>query len=58
MTELVGSEKLVEIDLGERQRMTVQVRADAPVPDGPVGIRFDPRRVHIFDRATGLAIVS
>jgi hypothetical protein len=24
--------------------------------DGPVGIRFDPRRVHIFDRATGLAI--
>ena len=57
MTELVGSEKLVEIELGSRQRMTVQVRADAAVPEsGPVGIRFDARRVHIFDRSTGLAI--
>jgi ABC-type sugar transport system ATPase subunit len=57
ITELVGSEKLIEIELGGRQRMTVQVRADAPVPEsGPIGIRFDARRVHIFDRSTGLAI--
>jgi ABC-type sugar transport system ATPase subunit len=57
MTELVGSEKLIEIELEKRQRMTVQVRADAPVPEsGRIGLRFDPRRVHIFDRSTGLSI--
>jgi ABC-type sugar transport system ATPase subunit len=59
MTELVGSEKLIEIDLGERRRMTVQVRADMPVPaSGPIGIRFDARRLHVFDRTSGLAICA
>ena len=57
MTELVGSEKLVEIELGSRRRMTVQVRADAPIPEsGPVGVRFDARRIHIFDRSTALTL--
>jgi len=57
MTELVGSEKLIEIKLAGSQRMTVQVRADAPVPEsGQIGLHLDARRVHVFDRSTGLAI--
>jgi ABC-type sugar transport system ATPase subunit len=57
MTELVGSERLVEIELEGEQRMTVQVRADAAVPDsGLVGIHFDARRVHIFNGSSGVAI--
>jgi ABC-type sugar transport system ATPase subunit len=57
MTELVGSEKLIEIELGGRERMTAQVRADAPVPEsGPISMCLDTRRVHIFNASTGLAI--
>jgi ABC-type sugar transport system ATPase subunit len=54
IVELVGSEKLVEVELGERCRVTVQVRADRPVQvDEPVGVRLDPARVHIFDSREG-----
>jgi ABC-type sugar transport system ATPase subunit len=54
VVELVGSEKLVEVELGERRRVTVQVRADKPVHvDEPVGVRVDPKRVHIFDAKDG-----
>jgi ABC-type sugar transport system ATPase subunit len=56
VVELLGSEKLVEVALGERRRMTVQVRADTDVKvDDPVGVRFDPQRVHLFDAKSGVA---
>ena len=57
VVELVGSEKLVEVELGERRRVTVQARADRPVRvDEPVGVRVDPKRVHIFDAREGHAL--
>jgi ABC-type sugar transport system ATPase subunit len=57
VVELVGSEKLVEIELGERRRVTVQVRADAPVQvDEPASVRIDPMHVHIFDLKGGGAL--
>ncbi len=57
VVELIGSEKLVEVELGERRRITVQVRADEPVNvDEPVGVRLDPKRVHIFDAREGHAL--
>jgi ABC-type sugar transport system ATPase subunit len=57
VVELVGSEKLVEVELGERRRVTVQVRADRPVNvDEPVGVLLDPRSVHIFDAKDGRAL--
>jgi ABC-type sugar transport system ATPase subunit len=57
VVELVGSEKLVEVELGERRRVTVQARADRPVHvDEPVGVRVDPKRVHIFDAREGHAL--
>ncbi len=57
VVELVGSEKLVDVEFGERRRMTVQVRADMAVQvDEAVGVRIDPRHVHIFDAKSGRAL--
>ncbi len=57
VVELMGSEKLVEVALGERRRMTVQVRADTDVKvDDPVGVRLDPQRIHLFDAKSGVAL--
>jgi len=54
VVELLGSEKLVEVTIGERRRMTVQVRADTAVNvDDVVGVRVDPQRVHLFDAQSG-----
>jgi ABC-type sugar transport system ATPase subunit len=57
VVELLGSEKLVEVTLGDKRRMTVQVRADTPVNvEDAVGIQFDPHRVHPFDAKSGVAL--
>jgi ABC-type sugar transport system ATPase subunit len=59
VVELLGSEKLVEVTVGERRRLTVQVRADTDVKiDDPVGVQFDPQRVHLFDAGSGIALRS
>jgi ABC-type sugar transport system ATPase subunit len=59
VVELLGSEKLVEVELGDRRRVTVQVRAATPVNiDDAVGVRLDPLRVHIFDAKGGQALRS
>jgi ABC-type sugar transport system ATPase subunit len=57
VVELLGSEKLVEVEYGERRRITVEVRAETAVNvDDMVGVRADPDRVHLFDAATGAAL--
>ena len=57
VVELLGSEKLVEVDVGDRRRLTVQVRAETSVNvDDPIGVRLDAERVHLFDAATGAAL--
>ena len=57
VVELVGSEKLVEVAFGDRRRLTVQVRAETVINvDDPVAVRFDPKRVHLFDAVTGAAV--
>jgi hypothetical protein len=54
---LVG--KLVEVSYGDRSRLTVQVRADTHVNvDELVGVRLDPRRIHLFDPSSGTALVA
>jgi ABC-type sugar transport system ATPase subunit len=56
LIELLGSEKLVEIEL-ETGRLNVQVRADFEVSEqSSVHVRFDPQRLHVFDAETGQAI--
>ena len=59
LVELVGSEKLVDVELSDRRRITVQVRADVDVTiNDAVGIAFDPRRLHLFDAKGGSSILS
>lgn len=54
VVELLGSEKLVEVELADRRRVTVQVRADHEVGiDEIVAVRFDPKRIHLFDTNSG-----
>jgi len=57
VVELLGSEKLVEVTLGERRRLTVQVRAETAVHvDDVVGVGFDPQSIHLFDAKSGIAL--
>jgi ABC-type sugar transport system ATPase subunit len=57
VVELIGSEKLVEVDLGDKRRLTVQTRADTPVcEDDLVAVHVDPDRLHLFDGRTGARI--
>ena len=58
VVELLGSEKLVEVEVGDRRRLTVQTRADTSINvDDQVGVRVDPQRVLLFDASTGLALL-
>ncbi len=57
VVELLGSEKLIDVDLGDKRRFTVQVRADTVINlEQAIGVRLDPGSVHIFDAGTGDAI--
>jgi ABC-type sugar transport system ATPase subunit len=56
LIELLGSEKLVEVEL-ETARVNVQVRADFEISEKTsTHVRFDPLRLHVFDAETGQAI--
>ncbi len=57
LVELLGSEKLVEVELQNQKRISVQVRSDASVEIGTsFHIMFDPQRLHVFDKDSGNAI--
>jgi len=57
VVELLGSEKLVEVEYGERKRVTVQVRAETIVNfDELVGVRLNARRAHLFDSNSGTTL--
>jgi ABC-type sugar transport system ATPase subunit len=57
VVELLGSEKLIEVEYGERRRVTVQVRAETIVNiDERVGVRLNARRAHLFDSNSGTAL--
>jgi len=59
VVELLGSEKLVEVELGDKRRITVQIRADREMSvDQPVSVRLDPRCMHIFHVESGDALRS
>lgn len=59
VVELLGSEKLVEVELADRRRVTVQVRADQEVAvDDNVLVGFDPKRVHLFDTESGSSLYT
>jgi ABC-type sugar transport system ATPase subunit len=59
VVELLGSEKLVEVEYGDRRRVTVQTRAETAVNvDDLVGVRADAARVHLFDADTGATLAA
>jgi ABC-type sugar transport system ATPase subunit len=59
VVELIGSEKLVDVDLGGKRRLTVQVPASVSVGDDEtVRIWIDPERVHVFDAVSGLRVAA
>ncbi len=59
VVELLGSEKLVEVEYAERKRVTVQVRAETSVNvDDTVGVRLNARRAHVFDIKSGATLRS
>jgi ABC-type sugar transport system ATPase subunit len=59
VVELLGSEKLVEIEYAERKRVTVQVRAETSVNvDALVGVRLNAHRSHLFDANSGATLRS
>ncbi len=54
LVQLVGSEKLVDLDLGGGARVTAEVKADLPVePGARVRVAFDPAKLHLFDPESG-----
>ena len=58
LIELLGSEKLVEVDF-VGIRVQVQVRADFPVKEqSEVFVHFNPERLHVFDAESGQSIVN
>jgi ABC-type sugar transport system ATPase subunit len=57
LVELIGSERLIEVEIAPKLRVTAEVRATHRAAiDDAVAIRPDPDHIHIFDPATGQAI--
>jgi ABC-type sugar transport system ATPase subunit len=56
MTELIGSERLIEVELAPKLRFTAEVRAEVrPALNSAAALRFDMAKLHLFD-ATGLGM--
>ena len=58
VTEPLGGETVVDLHLGGQVVKALTPPAQAPQPGADVGVSFDPRRLHIFDAASGAAVLS
>jgi multiple sugar transport system ATP-binding protein len=58
VTEPLGGETVVDLHLAGQVVKALVPPARAPAPDSRVRVSFDPARVHVFDDASGRAIVS
>jgi ABC-type sugar transport system ATPase subunit len=58
LVELLGSEKLVDVEIDAKQRFTAQVRADNTrvAIDDTVALRLDPVKIHLFEPQSGAAV--
>ena len=57
ITELIGSERLIEVEIAPRLRITAEVRSDIRAAlNAPAALAFDPAKLHLFDPATGQAL--
>ena len=54
LVQLVGSEKLIDLNYASGGRITAQVKADSRIVAGQqVWVGFDPARLHLFDPPSG-----
>lgn len=59
LVELLGSEKLIEVQISDRKRISVQVRAEFQVSLGEsVHVGFDAQSVHVFDKRTEQSLLA
>jgi ABC-type sugar transport system ATPase subunit len=57
MVELIGSERLIEVEIAPKQRITAEVKAEVRAEiDAPAAVTFDDAKLHLFDPGTGLAL--
>jgi ABC-type sugar transport system ATPase subunit len=57
VVELIGSERLIEVEIAPKLRITAEVRASHRAAiDDAVAVRLDPAHLHLFDPANGMAI--
>ncbi|HEV7263590.1 MAG TPA: ATP-binding cassette domain-containing protein [Falsiroseomonas sp.] len=57
MTELIGSERLIEIEVAPKLRITAEVRSEVRAAlNTPAAVAFDLAKIHLFDPATGTAL--
>jgi ABC-type sugar transport system ATPase subunit len=59
VVELTGSERLVEVEIAPRLRITAEVRSDINPPiDSPAAVAFASDKLHLFDPETGKMLKS
>jgi ABC-type sugar transport system ATPase subunit len=57
VVELTGSERLVEVEIAPKLRITAEVRSEVNPPiDSPAAVAFSPERLHLFDPESGRAL--
>jgi ABC-type sugar transport system ATPase subunit len=59
VVELTGSERLVEVEIAPKLRITAEVRSDVNPPiDSPAAVAFASDKCHLFDPETGKMLKS
>jgi ABC-type sugar transport system ATPase subunit len=57
MTELIGSERLIEVEIAPRLRITAEVKSEIRAElNAPAAVAFDAAKLHLFDPGTGRAL--
>ncbi|WP_207538699.1 ABC transporter ATP-binding protein [Sabulicella rubraurantiaca] len=57
MTELIGSERLIEVEIAPKLRFTAEVKSSVRCAlNSRAALRLDPARIHLFDAATGRSL--
>jgi len=59
MVELIGSERLIEVEIAPKVRVTAEVRASHRATlDEALSVRPDPAHLHVFDPVSGATLYS
>jgi ABC-type sugar transport system ATPase subunit len=57
MTELIGSERLIEVEIAPKLRITAEVKSEIRAAlNAPAAVAFDAAKLHLFDPKTGRAL--